>query len=108
MLHSDLDRVFAALADPVRRAMLERLTEGPASASDLGAPHDMTLSAVVQHLKLLEASGLVSSEKIGRVRTFTLRSDALRAAEAWIGERRLAWDRDLDRLEALLAEDEKS
>ncbi len=101
----DLDRTFAALADPARRAMLERLSDGPASASELGAPHDMTLSAVLQHLKLLEAAGLVASEKIGRVRTFTLQSPALRDAGRWIADRRIPWERDLDRLERLLEEE---
>ncbi len=101
----DLDRIFAALADPARRAMLERLSDGPASASVLGASHEMTLSAVLQHLKVLEAAGLVASEKIGRVRTFTLRAPALRGAESWIADRRIPWERDLDRLERVLEEE---
>lgn len=102
----DIDRVFAALADPARRAMIDRLAMGPSSASELGAPHAMTLSAVLQHLKLLEAAGVVSSEKTGRVRTFTLQPTVLRAAERWLHERRTRWERDLDRLERLLDENE--
>lgn len=105
--HTDVDRLFTALADPGRRAMIDRLARGPSSASELGATHAMTLSAVLQHLKVLEGAGVVTSEKIGRVRTFTLRPDALRAAERWLHERRTAWERDLDRLERLLDEEDE-
>lgn len=97
-----LDLMFAALADPARRGMVDRLSHGPASASQLGQPYEMTLSAVVQHLKLLETSGLVASQKVGRVRTFKLQPKALSAVEQWIHDRRAAWEKDLDRLEALL------
>lgn len=100
-----LDRVFAALADPARRAMIERLGRGPASATELGAPFAMSLSAVVQHLQVLEASGLVSSRKAGRVRTFTLDTAAIEAARRWFEERKRAWEHDLDLLEALILED---
>lgn len=98
-----LDQVFQALADPARRAMVERLTRGPAAVSELARPLDMTLSAVVQHLAVLETSGLVRSEKIGRVRTCRIEPKALRNAEHWIAQRRLIWERRLDRLGDYLA-----
>jgi DNA-binding transcriptional ArsR family regulator len=81
--HSRLDAVFAALADPTRRAMVERLSSGPASVSELAAPFPMSLSAIGQHLQLLEACGLVRSQKVGRVRTVELQAETLRAADAW-------------------------
>jgi DNA-binding transcriptional ArsR family regulator len=99
-----LDLMFQALADPARRVMVERLCSGPASVSDLAKPLDMTLSAVVQHLQVLEASGLVRSEKVGRVRTCQIEPKALRTAERWINERRNLWERRLDRLGAFLDE----
>ena len=99
-----LDRVFHALADPSRRGMVERLSRSPASVSELARPLDMTLAAVVQHLQVLEASGLVSSEKVGRVRTCRIEPAALRTAEQWISERRAGWERRLDRLGDYLAE----
>ena len=99
-----LDLVFQALADPSRRGMIERLSRGPASVSELAEPYTMSLSAVVQHLQVLEASGLVRSEKVGRVRTCTIAPAALHTAEHWISERRTSWDRRLDRLGAYLAE----
>jgi DNA-binding transcriptional ArsR family regulator len=99
-----LDRVFQALADPTRRALVDRLAHGPASVSELAAPLPMTLPAVVQHLQVLEASGLVRSEKVGRVRTFTMIPAPLRSAEQWLAQRRTAWERRLDRLGDLLAE----
>lgn len=95
-----------ALSDPTRRAMIERLSLGPASVSDLAAPLPMSMSAVVQHLKVLEASGLVVSEKIGRVRTCRVEAQALSAAEHWLNERRRTAEQRLDRLGALLAEPE--
>src|ERR671937_2707712 len=101
-----LDRVFHALADRSRRLMVERLSRGPASASELARPLPMTLAAVVQHLQVLEASGLVRSEKVGRVRTFTMSSAALRSAEQWIADRRSVWERRLDHLGEILAEPE--
>jgi DNA-binding transcriptional ArsR family regulator len=96
--------VFAALADPTRRRMVERLAKAPASVSQLAEPLDMTLSAVVQHLAVLEASGLVKSEKVGRVRTCRVEPKALRTAEGWITDQRMQWERRLDRLGELLAE----
>jgi DNA-binding transcriptional ArsR family regulator len=95
---SDVDLLFAALADPSRRAMVDRLIDGPASVSELARPLDMSLPAVVQHLHVLEASGLVRSQKLGRVRTCAIEPAALRAAEQWVAERRTAWERNLDRL----------
>ena len=101
--HPPLDLMFQALADPTRRLMVERLCRGPASVSELAAPLAMSLPAVVQHLKVLEASGLVRSQKSGRVRTCAIEPAALRAAERWIHERRTLWERRLDRLGDVLA-----
>lgn len=86
----DLDLIFQALADPTRRAMIERLSQGPAAVSELARPFDMTLPAVVQHLQALEASGLVRSEKVGRVRTCRIARDMLGEAEHWLHARRVA------------------
>jgi DNA-binding transcriptional ArsR family regulator len=99
-----LDRMFQALADPSRREMVERLSRGPASVSELARPLAMSLAAVVQHVQVLEASGLVRSEKVGRVRTCQMVPDALSRAELWISERRTTWERNLDRLGDYLAE----
>jgi DNA-binding transcriptional ArsR family regulator len=99
-----LDLVFQALADPTRRAIVERLGRGPATVSQLALPFAMSLPAVVQHLHVLEASGLVRSEKIGRVRTCRMDSPALSTAERWINERRTTWERRLDRLGDYLAD----
>ena len=98
-----LDLMFQALADPSRRVMVERLTRGPASVSELAKPLAMSLPAVVQHLQVLETSGLVRSEKVGRVRTCRIEPKALRSAEQWIAERRATWERRLDRLGEILA-----
>jgi DNA-binding transcriptional ArsR family regulator len=98
-----LDRTFQALADPTRRAMLARLSRGPSTVSALAQPLAMSLPAVMQHLAVLEESGLVRSQKSGRVRTCRIEPQALRAAERWIGERRLEWERRLDRLGDYLA-----
>jgi DNA-binding transcriptional ArsR family regulator len=100
-----LDSVFQALADPTRRAMVERLTRGPASVSELASPLAMSLSAVVQHLAVLEQSGLVRTAKVGRVRTCQVEPTVLRTAESWIAERRTTWERRFDRLGAFLAAD---
>ena len=100
----DLDRVFHALADPGRRLMLERLGRGPASVSELGRPLSMSLAAIVQHVQILETSGLVRTQKVGRTRTCSLNSAALRSAEHWISERRGLVERRLDRLGRYLAE----
>jgi DNA-binding transcriptional ArsR family regulator len=98
-----LDLMFQALADPSRRVMVERLTRGPASVSELAKPLAMSLPAVVQHLAVLETSGLVRSQKVGRVRTCHIEAKALRRAEQWITERRTIWERRLDRLGEYLA-----
>jgi DNA-binding transcriptional ArsR family regulator len=103
-----LDRIFHALGDPSRRTMLERLGQGPTSVSELAAPLPMTLAAVVQHLQVLEASGLVRSHKRGRVRTCELEPRVLRSAESWIAKRREGWERRFDRLGALLDEEPES
>jgi DNA-binding transcriptional ArsR family regulator len=100
----DLDRVFHALADPGRRRMLERLSQGPASVSELGKPLAMSLAAVLQHVQILEGSGLVQSRKLGRTRTCSLNEQTLRSAERWISERRTFVERRLDRLGEYLAE----
>lgn len=102
--HGSLDLAFQALSDPTRRAMVERLSRGPASVSELAAPFPMSMSAVAQHLKILEASGLVASEKTGRVRTCRVDPRTLSAAERWINDRRLSVERSLDRLGAFLDE----
>ncbi len=99
-----LDDVFQALADPTRRGLVERLTERPASVSELAKPFPMSLPAVMQHLEVLEACGLVRSEKVGRVRTCHVEPAALRAAEEWLSQQRSAWERRLDRLGQELAE----
>jgi DNA-binding transcriptional ArsR family regulator len=100
----DLDRVFQALADPGRRVMVERLSRGPASVSELAKPLAMSLAAVVQHVQVLEASGLVRSQKIGRTRTCNINATTLRSAEQWLSERRTLWERRLGRLGDYLAE----
>lgn len=97
-----VDRVFHALADPTRRAMLEQLTSGPASVSDLAKPLAISLAAVVQHLAILEESGVVQTQKVGRVRSCQLKPEGLRVAERWISERRSSWERRFDRLGELL------
>jgi DNA-binding transcriptional ArsR family regulator len=97
-----LDRAFQALADPTRRAIVARLAQGPASVSELKAPLLMSLPAVMQHLAVLETSGLVVSQKSGRVRTCRINPAALAEAERWIAERRLEWERRLDRLDDYL------
>ena len=98
-----LDLAFQALSDPGRRAMVERLSLGPASVSELAQPLPMTLSAVVQHLKILEEAGLVTSHKTGRVRTCALEIGVMSQVEAWIAERKRFWEQQYDQLEAYLA-----
>ena len=100
----DLDRTFQALADKSRRAMLERLTLGPASVSELAEPLAMSLAAVVQHVQVLESCGLVKSEKVGRTRTCRIERMAITAAEQWITNQRRGWEARLDRLGDLLSE----
>jgi DNA-binding transcriptional ArsR family regulator len=103
----NIDRVFHALGDPTRRAIVEKLSEGPISVSRLAAPLAITLAAVVQHLQILEQSGLVRTEKAGRVRTCRVEPAGLSTAEHWFAEQRSMWERRLDRLGEFLAEDEK-
>ena len=98
-----LDRVFQALADPARRQIVERLVRGPASVSELAKPLTMSLPAVLQHLQVLEAGGLVRSEKSGRVRTCHIEAASLRKVEKWVVSRRARWEDRLDRLGAYLA-----
>ncbi len=102
--HHDVDTLFQALAVAPRRAMVERLSRGPATVSDLAQPFEMSLAAVVQHLQVLEACGVIRSEKIGRVRTCTLQPQGLAPLEAWIAERRGEAERRYDRLGQILAE----
>lgn len=99
-------RIFHALGDPTRRTLLERLSRGPASVSQLAGPLAVSLAAVVQHLQVLEESGVIRTEKVGRVRTCSIAPDGLRVAERWINERMSLWERRLDRLGLLLGEPE--
>lgn len=98
-----LDRTFQALSDPTRRGMLARLSRGPATVSELARPLPISLPAVLQHLQALEASGLVASEKKGRVRTCRIKPEVLSAAERWIADQRTAWEARLDRFESHVA-----
>jgi DNA-binding transcriptional ArsR family regulator len=100
-----LDRVFQALADPTRRAIVARLVRGPTAVSELARPLAMSLPAVMQHLQVLEACGLVRSHKTGRVRTCQIEPAVLRAAEEWIAAQRIAWEHRLDRLGHHLTEE---
>jgi DNA-binding transcriptional ArsR family regulator len=99
---ASLDRAFHALADPSRRAIVERLSSGPTSVTEIAAPFEMSLSAVLQHVKVLEESGLIRTEKVGRVRTCRIEPEALQSVERWVIERRTTWERRLDRLGATL------
>ena len=103
-----VDRLFQALADPNRLGIVEQLSRGPASVSELARPLPMSLPAVVQHLQVLETSGLVRSEKVGRVRTCRIEPAALRPVEQWISARRSSWERRFDRLGDYIAEDENA
>jgi DNA-binding transcriptional ArsR family regulator len=103
----NIDRVFHALGDPTRRAIVERLSEAPISASRLAVPLNMTVAAVVQHLQILEKSGLVRTTKVGRVRTCRIEPAGFSVAERWIEERRSIWEKRFDRLGDLLAEPEE-
>jgi DNA-binding transcriptional ArsR family regulator len=102
---AQLDQLFHALADATRRRMVERLVQGPASVTELAKSHAMSLQAVMQHLRVLETSGLVRSTKVGRVRTCQVEPPALRAVEDWVSRQRTGWERRLDRLDAELAPD---
>jgi DNA-binding transcriptional ArsR family regulator len=101
---ADPGRIFHALGDPTRRAMLEALSERPRSVSALAEPLGLTLAAVVQHVQLLEGAGLVATEKVGRVRICKINPAGIAAAMAWLDARRTAWDRRLDRLGDMLGE----
>lgn len=102
----DIDRLFHALGDPTRRAILDRVTAGPMSVSRLAEPLGITLTAVAQHLQVLEEAGLVQTEKLGRVRTCRIETAGFRTLEHWIRDHRTAWERKLDRLGQFLAEEE--
>ena len=102
MPNQELGRVFQALTDPTRRAVLERLTRGPAPVSELAQPFEMALPSFVQHLQVLEKCGLVQSKKRGRVRTYTLAPQPLKAAEYWLSAQRAHWERRLDALDDFL------
>jgi DNA-binding transcriptional ArsR family regulator len=102
-----VDRVFHALGDPTRRAIVEKLSEGPVTVSRLAKPLAITLAAVVQHLQILETCGLVHTQKIGRVRTCRIEPKGLSVAERWINDRRSLWERRLNRLGDLLAENDE-
>ena len=99
-----VDPIFRALADPTRRHVLERLSRSPASVSELAAPFDMALPSFLQHLRILEDSGLVRSNKTGRVRTYKLAPKRLTAAEDWLSRQRSLWERRLDQLDSYLLE----
>jgi DNA-binding transcriptional ArsR family regulator len=101
-----IEAVFHALGDPTRRAIVERLSEGPSSVSHLAAPLGITVTAVSQHLEILEECGLVHTEKIGRVRTCRIERAGFSALEQWIRDRRTIWERKLDRLGDLLEEED--
>ena len=100
----DVGQVFHALGDPTRRAIVERVSQRPMSVSALAAPLGITLTAVVQHIQILEDCGLVKTEKLGRVRTCSLAPGGFSALEQWIRDRRLIWEQRLDRLGELLEE----
>jgi DNA-binding transcriptional ArsR family regulator len=102
-----VNRVFHALGDATRRAIVEKLSEGPISVTKLAVPLDITLAAVIQHLQVLEKSGLVQTEKIGRVRTCRIEPKGFAVVEQWIEQRRSQWEKRLDRLGDLLAEPEE-
>jgi DNA-binding transcriptional ArsR family regulator len=97
-----IDLVFRALADPTRRGVVARLGKAPASVSDLAAPFDMALPSFIEHLKILESSGLVSSKKVGRVRIYQLAPKRLKVAEDWLAQQRDIWERRLDQLDSYL------
>ncbi len=101
----DIDRLFHALGDPSRRAIVELVSRGPVAVSRLVIPLGITLAAVVQHVQVLEQSGIVTTEKAGRVRTCRIQPGGLSAAESWLRERRVMWDQALDRLADFLAEE---
>ena len=97
-----VEGIFRALSDPTRRDVISRLGSSPASVSELAAPYEMALPSFVEHLKVLEKSGLVRSRKTGRVRTYALEPTRLKVAEDWLGQQRALWERRLDQLDAHL------
>jgi DNA-binding transcriptional ArsR family regulator len=101
-----IEQVFHAFGDPTRRKLVEQLSQGPASVSDLAKPLGITLAAVVQHLQVLERCGVVRTHKVGRVRTCHIEPAGLDVAAEWIAERRALWERRLDRLGEILAVEE--
>src|SRR5262249_27510988 len=101
---ASLDRVFHALSDPTRRAIVSRLSRGPASGSELAGPFTMAMPTLLQHLKVLQESRLIRSEKVGRVRTCEIEPAALGRAESWLAEQRAVWEGRLDRMEAYVAD----
>lgn len=101
-----IDRVFQALGDPTRRRIVDQLSRGPLSISDLAKPLDITLAAVVQHVQVLEESGIVRTEKVGRVRSCRIDGGGLRLAEQWLSQRRATWQERFDRLGDLLDAEE--
>lgn len=106
---ASVDRVFHALGDPTRRAIIEKLSRGPVSVSRLAEPLSITLAAVVQHLQVLEESGLVRTQKVGRVRTCSMEPTGLSVVERWVQDRKTLWERRLDRLGEILSQpDSKS
>ncbi|MGR9163956.1 ArsR/SmtB family transcription factor [Rhizobium leguminosarum] len=105
---ADLDRMFHALSDRSRRGMIDRLGRGPASVTELAAPLAVALPTVMKHLQVLEESGLVLSEKSGRVRTYRLQQDALAAVERWVEQRKIRWTSTFDRLDQFLANETES
>jgi DNA-binding transcriptional ArsR family regulator len=104
----NIDRLFHALGDPTRRAILDQLVDRPMTVSGLAEPLGITVTAVMQHLQILEEARLARTEKLGRVRTCTLETAGFRALEQWIRDHRTAWEKKLDRLGRLLAEEEDS
>ncbi len=104
----NIDRLFHALGDPTRRAILDRLSQGPVSVSALAGPLGITLTAVAQHLQILEECGLARTEKLGRVRTCRIESAGFNALEQWIRNHRTVWERKLDRLGTLLEEEDQA
>jgi len=96
---TNLDRAFSALSDPTRRAIISRLCDGPRTVGELSEPFDLALPSLLKHVRVLEECGLISSEKTGRVRTCTIKPEALLATEAWIHQHVAAWEKRLDRLE---------
>jgi DNA-binding transcriptional ArsR family regulator len=105
---NDLDPIFQALSDPTRRAVVERLVEGPAPVTELAKPHDMALPSFLKHLTVLEKVGVVASEKVGRRRIVRLKIEALMPVETWIDRQRRIWERRLDRLSAVAEELERT